>query len=256
MCAPSLQPAACPLPACLCLAACLFVDFPRTEPICPTALTPASPPSCPWHRCTCPASCRYVDNLQTVKTSTLHSLQQLPPHLRRLLTRSLLLAPGAAAPPAPGGAGGPAGAASSAAAAAGAMAAAFSAGATSALAATRRSTASAGASPTKRPMQRQASGQQRQLAPWVVGPSDVPLAWEGSNAPGQTSVLPGGLLSLDKPPVPRRAPSSRLDASGWQAAASDSVRQPLLHPEQQSNSNAAGQAQRRQREMADGSDLV
>jgi hypothetical protein len=199
-----------------------------------------------------------VDNLQTVKTSTLQSLQQLPPHLRRLLTRSLLLAPGAAAPPAPGGAGRPAGAASAAAAAAGAMAAAFSAGATSALAASRRPTGSAGASPTKRPMQRQASGHQRQLSPWVVGTTDAPPAQDGFNAPGQTSLLPGGLLPLDKPPVPRRAPSSRLEASGWQAAASDSLRQPLLQPEQPTDSQAAGQeqGQRRQREMADGSDLV
>ena len=208
-----------------------------------------------------------VDNLQTIKSSTLNSLQQLPENLRSLLTRSI-------ARPA-GGLPRIATAASiGAAAAAGAVAGASvhamgsnlphspgavaAAAATSALLASRRPTS--GSTPTKGPQLLASTLSPRQPA---EGPAPVP---SGASAPALFSIGSASadvlavLLSQDKPPVPRRTSSSRslrAKMADVRRQGSEALRVPLLESEQEGEGggspwHAEQQAQQAQHEAQQG----
>ena len=208
-----------------------------------------------------------VDNLQTIKSSTLNSLQQLPENLRSLLTRSI-------ARPA-GGLPRIATAASiGAAAAAGAVAGAsvhavgsnlpHSPGAVAAAAAPRALRASrrptSGSTPTKGPQLLASTVSPRKPA---EGPAPVP---SGASAPALFSIgsasadVLAALLSQDKPPVPRRTSSSRslrAKMADVRRQGSEALRVPLLESEQEGECSgspwpAAQQAQQAQHEAQHG----
>ena len=183
-----------------------------------------------------------MDNLQTIKSTTLHSLQQLPENLRSLLTRSI-------AKPAGGLPRITTAASIGAAAAAGAVAGASvhgvggnlphspgavaAAAATSALLASRRTTT--GSTPTKGPQLLAATLSPRQPSAEAVGAlgpgSSAPALVGGASAGGLAA-----LLSHDKPPVPRRTSSSRslrAKMADIRRQGSEALRMPLLESEQE-----------------------
>ncbi|PRW32510.1 Metal transporter CNNM4 [Chlorella sorokiniana] len=204
---------------------------------------------------------QYVDNLQTIKSSTLHSLQQLPENLRSLLTRSIARPAGglsriatAASIGAAAAAGAVVGASvhgagSSLPHSPGAVAAAA---ATSALLASRRPTS--GSTPTKGPQLLAST-----LSPRRPSDAGTTLAG-GASAPALYSIgsanadVLAALLSQDKPPVPRRTSSSRslrVKMADIRRQGSEALRMPLLESEQEGEGgspwHAAQQAQQAQR---------
>ena len=203
----------------------------------------------------CPAQhlCADVDNLQTVKTNTLQSLQQLPANLRRFLTRSIVLtAPERERAGRSQHGGGTAAASVGAAAAAGIMAGtsqeavgtlAHSPGAVAAAAAAGALVAACRAGGSSAAVRQQALAQQQGSGSALTSPVRVSWADGGGAAapaaagggaaalPGPAVSLAGQLLTRDKPPVPRRTSSSRSlrgRLADLRRHGSDALQQPLL----------------------------
>ncbi|KAI3423938.1 hypothetical protein D9Q98_009772 [Chlorella vulgaris] len=198
---------------------------------------------------------QYVDNLQTVPTDALRSLQQLPPSLRKLLTRSIIMS----TPHRPATGTGQDGRArpqhrrsqsDGMAAATGAVIAAShgrdrsivaaAAAAGMLLSSPRRGRAAAtkGGADWGGEVERRRGGDEG-VPPELAGLE--PLSSSGGSAPSTAKAA--GLLGQDKPPIPRRSASLRglrdprgasrdraggAVTGGGRQRATDALRQPLL----------------------------
>ncbi|KAL4421316.1 hypothetical protein ABPG75_010607 [Micractinium tetrahymenae] len=206
---------------------------------------------------------QYVDNLQTVKSSTLTSLSQLPPQLRRLLTRSnTVAAPERAAGRSTHGA---AAAASAGAAAAAATVAGVSLGTLGTAPHSPRAVAAAAATTALLAARRAAGGGVSSASlPSSAGPAlpEPPQPPQrageaGTSAPARTGGPLSGLLAQDKPPVPRRTSSSRslwgkLSQADMRRQGSAALRQPLLKTEHEGESSSGAGSWSQQRQQDEG----